>query len=391
MSDGWLNADKYERVPITSCTGPGTMVEGYAWKFVLHSTESPPGSIDGVVSLFKAQPCYTPHFTIDPMSSNRRVQHIPWQWSAAALRPGAGGYETNRGRAVQMEVCGYAQQAPGWSDDALFQIADVIADVIADGCPIDPDNISDSTGLSGTLATTTAPQRMAWEAWRLFDGITAHVFVPNNDHWDCGRLDSNKLHGFVRDILAGQGHVVVPQPSPEPLPTPPANPTVGYLQKGMTGGIIEVLQKLLQGLGYNVGPSGADGVFGFATETAVKQFQADHGLVVDGIFGPASRAAMQAAYEALNHPVPPPPPPPDAGFPAWPGRFLLLATPLVTGGDVRTWQARMAARGWRIDADGAYGPQSQQVCLAFQREKGLEADGIVGRQAWDAAWTAPVS
>ena len=50
------------------------------------------------------------------------------------------------------------------------------------------------------------------------------------------------------------------------------------------------------------------------------------------------------------------------------------------GADVLTWQKRMKARGWRIDADGWHGPQSAAVCLAFQTEKRLTRDGIVGSQ-----------
>lgn len=76
--------------------------------------------------------------------------------------------------------------------------------------------------------------------------------------------------------------------------------------------------------------------------------------------------------------------------PAWPGR-LLSYPPVMRGEDVRTWQARMRERGWALDVDGAYGPQSKSVCEAFQREKGLTPDGVVGPQTWAAAWEAPVT
>ncbi|QKW40723.1 peptidoglycan-binding protein [Actinomadura sp. NAK00032] len=48
-------------------------------------------------------------------------------------------------------------------------------------------------------------------------------------------------------------------------------------------------------------------------------------------------------------------------------------------------------RGWRIAADGAYGPRSESVCRSFQAEKGLAVDGIVGPATWRAAWEAPIT
>ncbi|MFD0687808.1 CHAP domain-containing protein [Actinomadura fibrosa] len=76
--------------------------------------------------------------------------------------------------------------------------------------------------------------------------------------------------------------------------------------------------------------------------------------------------------------------------PAWPGR-LLRQPPVMSGADVRTWQARMRDRGWSLDVDGEYGPASEEVCRGFQSEKGLEVDGVVGPETWRAAWTAPVT
>lgn len=72
--------------------------------------------------------------------------------------------------------------------------------------------------------------------------------------------------------------------------------------------------------------------------------------------------------------------------PEWPGRYLQLEDPYMEGPDVRTWQRQMAARAWRIDVDGFFGPQTSGVCVAFQQEQRLEADGIVGPVTWNAAW-----
>jgi hypothetical protein len=74
--------------------------------------------------------------------------------------------------------------------------------------------------------------------------------------------------------------------------------------------------------------------------------------------------------------------------PPFPGRVLERG---VKGDDVRTWQARMAERGWKIAVDGDFGPGSDDVCRKFQAEKGLAVDGKVGPQTWAATWSAPVT
>jgi D-alanyl-D-alanine carboxypeptidase-like protein/putative peptidoglycan binding protein len=58
---------------------------------------------------------------------------------------------------------------------------------------------------------------------------------------------------------------------------------------------------------------------------------------------------------------------------------------------VRQWQAQMKARGWDIGVDSDYGDGSERVCRAFQREKRLAIDGIVGRNTWRMAWEAPIA
>lgn len=61
--------------------------------------------------------------------------------------------------------------------------------------------------------------------------------------------------------------------------------TLSILQKGATGREVKTLQRLLKAFGYSIGNSGVDGSFGNATLTAVKAFQKDNGLVVDGSVG----------------------------------------------------------------------------------------------------------
>ena len=56
-----------------------------------------------------------------------------------------------------------------------------------------------------------------------------------------------------------------------------------------------------------------------------------------------------------------------------------------------TWQKRMAYRGWKITPDGLWGDETRRVALAFQKEKGLSQDGLVGPETWNAAWTSPIT
>ena len=58
-----------------------------------------------------------------------------------------------------------------------------------------------------------------------------------------------------------------------------------YLKNGMWGEDVRKLQTDLVYLGYNLGGYSIDGGFGTYTELAVRAFQKDNGLVVDGIAG----------------------------------------------------------------------------------------------------------
>ncbi len=59
----------------------------------------------------------------------------------------------------------------------------------------------------------------------------------------------------------------------------------------MTGDDVSQLQEKLLDLGYSAVGT-ADGIFGKKTDTAVRQFQTDRGLAVDGIVGPATWNAL---------------------------------------------------------------------------------------------------
>ena len=65
------------------------------------------------------------------------------------------------------------------------------------------------------------------------------------------------------------------------------------LKKGMEGSDVIVMQRQLIEHGYSVGKTGADGKFGPATLAGLKKFQADRGIVVDGICGPVTWSKLE--------------------------------------------------------------------------------------------------
>ncbi|MBS9533771.1 N-acetylmuramoyl-L-alanine amidase [Mycobacterium sp. M1] len=97
-------------------------------------------------------------------------------------------------------------------------------------------------------------------------------------------------------------------------------------------------------------------------DRAVRAFQQQRGLLVDGILGEATnRALKEASYRLgariLNH---------QFGAPMY-------------GDDVATLQARLQDLGFYTGlVDGYFGIQTHNALLSYQREYGLNADGVCG-------------
>ena len=77
------------------------------------------------------------------------------------------------------------------------------------------------------------------------------------------------------------------------------------LKSGSTGSDVKKMQQELINAGYNVGKTGADGIYGANTTAAVKQYQKDHGLTVDGIAGQNTMVSLYdngggSSNKALN-------------------------------------------------------------------------------------------
>jgi len=106
------------------------------------------------------------------------------------------------------------------------------------------------------------------------------------DKWDEWGL----CKGVDFDFIPGEDPGPVP---PEPTaPGPDKKPT---LRQGDRGTYVTMMQEELQAIGYNIGSTGADGIFGKNTRSAVVAFQESSGLTADGICGPKTWAALDAA------------------------------------------------------------------------------------------------
>lgn len=134
-----------------------------------------------------------------------------------------------------------------------------------------------------------------------------------------------------------------------------AEPT---LKKGSKGQAVKDLQEALKALGFS--PGKVDGLFGTATEKAVKAFQASVGIDVDGIVGRVTWINIDEADQ--SEPV------------------LREGS---TGLPVRRVQSRMSAVGFDTGGvDGRFGPKTEAAVRQLQQQAGIEVDGIVGPDTW---------
>jgi N-acetylmuramoyl-L-alanine amidase len=104
-----------------------------------------------------------------------------------------------------------------------------------------------------------------------------------------------------------------------------------------------------------------DDLFDEATDQALRHFQQDRGLSVDGIVGPESYRALAAARWRLGD------------------RILSRATRPFVGDDVAALQERLLELGFDAGrADGVFGPRTESALRGLQREYGLVPDGTCG-------------
>lgn len=158
------------------------------------------------------------------------------------------------------------------------------------------------------------------------------------------------------------------------------------IKLGSKGSDVKKAQQLLIAKGYSCGAAGADGDFGAATYNAVKKFQAANGLEVDGIVGAKTWAALLKTEQTK----PEKEPEKEPEKPATPtGSTCTVELPIVKKGakgfTVVAVQMLLSKHDFSVKyTDGDFGPDTLAKVKAFQKAKGLTADGVVGSKTWAA-------
>lgn len=124
-------------------------------------------------------------------------------------------------------------------------------------------------------------------------------------------------------------------------------PLEGRGEKDANG---RAVQLLLTAHGYKVS---ADGVFGAATQKALRQFQSAHRLVATG----------------------------ETNNPTW--EALIVTVHLGSAGPaVRAAQYELRNEGYAVTANGIFDARTKAAVQTFQKQTGHTADSVIGRKTW---------
>jgi len=151
------------------------------------------------------------------------------------------------------------------------------------------------------------------------------------------------------------------------------------LKLGSTGDDVKRVQRSIVRDGYrstanDLGLNGAedvDGIFGPRTDTAVRRFQETRGLVVDGVVGLITWAALPLKEAA-----------PEIARAAHGATVTALQTVLARLPDPTNAY-------YRGTIDGDFGTVTDAAVRSYQGDRALAVDGIVGEQTWLSAVSLP--
>ena len=149
----------------------------------------------------------------------------------------------------------------------------------------------------------------------------------------------------------------------------------------MKGEDVKFVQQKLVDLGYDVGHSGVDGQYGNNTVNAVKEFQKDNGLSVDGIVGEKTWKALESAKKDS-----------DSSSGKKYTRVLKLG---MSGNDVRYMKDCLFELNYYTSniikiTNSTFGNDTLEAVKLYQKNnkdisgKALSVDGKIGEKTWGA-------
>lgn len=193
-------------------------------------------------------------------------------------------------------------------------------------------------------------------------------------------------YGLTPDGVAGEatitklaGAKATMKPATTPAPT-------GSIKLGSTGENVRTIQRRLKDLKFYNGS--VDGDFGEGTEEAVKRFQRQYGLDVDGKVGAATLDALRNARATAKPaylPVTPTPRP--TATPAFSQNTYLRKGN--SGSDVRKMQERLISLGYLAgEATSRFDEATEAGVIAFQKRNCSYWDGVAGPDTLKALYSS---
>ena len=204
--------------------------------------------------------------------------------------------------------------------------------------------------------------------------------------------DFQRAYGLTVDGVVGpatwQAIVLQYQSLENDLQTSPGGYPGTPLRQGDRGDDVRRLQFYLRMVSSNFSsvPSvTVDGIFGPATTAAVRDFQREFGLTVDGVAGSATWQKLYEVYGDVADDLLSPNQRPGV----YPGSPLRQGS---SGNAVREAQfyLRLLSVYYSsipsVNIDGVYGSGTAAAVRAFQTLFGLTADGVIGQTTWTALY-----
>ncbi|MBQ6255105.1 MAG: peptidoglycan-binding protein, partial [Clostridia bacterium] len=253
------------------------------------------------------------------------------------------------------------------SAKAAFVALLIVLSLLLGGCYVEPNNIATGNqsgdSLSFPVYQPDTPQPTA--APSKPTDLPTDTPDQNNTGNSQGTIIGLPTGSVSNWMTVGPIITAVPSPNtlvtPGPTPKPTATPT-GSLKLGSQGQDVRNLQSKLKALGFYKGT--VDGDFGEATEKAVKAFQKQYGLTVDGKVGSATMAKLQTARATVKPTASPTPR--ATATPSYSTNTYLRNGN--SGKQVKQMQERLISLGYLVGtATSNFDNATEAAVIAFQR------------------------